>query len=105
MEDEDDIIDEILEGLNDEDDVVVVGSDEESAKADNEEALRFDITSYGWDVDVEGLVKRMNRESIYVFSADLFGRNQTSLVLLNHSYLGFRFRRYSLHGIQTRKSY
>jgi hypothetical protein len=66
MEDEDDIIDEILEGLNDEDDVVVVGSDEESAKADNEEALRFDITSYGWDVDVEGLVKRMNRESIYV---------------------------------------
>lgn len=27
---------------------------------------RFDISSYGWDVDVEGLVKRMNREDIYL---------------------------------------
>lgn len=27
---------------------------------------RFDISSYGWDVDVEGLVKRMNREDVYL---------------------------------------
>lgn len=27
---------------------------------------RFEVSSYGWDVDVEGLVKRMNRGDIYV---------------------------------------
>ncbi len=30
------------------------------------EARRFVVSSYGWDSDVEGLVKRLNREDIYI---------------------------------------
>lgn len=29
------------------------------------EPLRFNVTSYGWDSDVEGLVKRLNRDDVY----------------------------------------
>ncbi|WP_290494199.1 DUF262 domain-containing protein [Hyphomonas sp. UBA4494] len=42
--------------------------DEKEGETGEEEASppRFDISSYGWDVDVEGLVNRMNRKDIYV---------------------------------------
>jgi len=43
-------------------DVVLEGDSEEVEI----EAKRFVVSSYGWDSDVEGLVKRLNREDIYV---------------------------------------
>ena len=43
-------------------DVTVEGDAEEPEI----EAKRFVVSSYGWDSDVEGLVKRLNREDIYV---------------------------------------
>jgi hypothetical protein len=39
---------------------------EEPAGPDQEGPVRFVLSSYGWDSDVEGLVKRMNRGDIYV---------------------------------------
>lgn len=39
---------------------------EEASEEGEEKNERFEVSSYGWDVDVEGLVKRMNRKDIYV---------------------------------------
>lgn len=52
--------------LPEEDDVAVVGDDDENPDLIEDKPVRFDISSYGWDVDVDGLVKRMNRQGIYV---------------------------------------
>ena len=48
------------------DDTLIEGDDDETPDDTSPGPQRFDISSYGWDVDVEGLVKRMNREDIYV---------------------------------------
>jgi len=37
---------------------------ENSTSSEIEEPSRFEVSSYGWDSDVEGLVKRMNRNDI-----------------------------------------
>jgi hypothetical protein len=37
---------------------------EEAASSEIDEPSRFEVSSYGWDSDVEGLVKRMNRGDI-----------------------------------------
>lgn len=37
---------------------------EEAASSEAEEPSRFEVSSYGWDSDVEGLVKRLNRGDI-----------------------------------------
>ena len=39
---------------------------EETDQEAEEHNKRFEVSSYGWDVDVEGLVKRMNRGDIFV---------------------------------------
>ncbi|GBQ98676.1 DUF262 domain-containing protein [Gluconobacter cerinus] len=39
---------------------------DDNSEAETENGYRFEVSSYGWDVDVEGLVKRLNREDIYV---------------------------------------
>lgn len=39
---------------------------EETDQPDPSDNERFEVSSYGWDVDVEGLVKRMNRGDIHV---------------------------------------
>jgi DUF1009 family protein len=39
---------------------------EEADQGDSEDSERFEVSSYGWDVDVEGLVKRMDRGDIHV---------------------------------------
>lgn len=39
---------------------------EETGQDTEENNQRFEVSSYGWDVDVEGLVKRMNRGDIFV---------------------------------------
>lgn len=39
---------------------------EETDQEAEEHNERFEVSSYGWDVDVEGLVKRMNRGDIFV---------------------------------------
>lgn len=39
---------------------------EETGREPEEANQRFEVSSYGWDVDVEGLVKRMNRGDIFV---------------------------------------
>lgn len=57
---------EIDEGAPDDeldDDVVVDG--EEDCEDEPEEPARFFVSSYGWDSDVEGLVKRLNRGDIF----------------------------------------
>ena len=54
------------ENLADPEDTIIEGDDEQTAEDEIKGPERFDISSYGWDVDVEGLVKRMNREDIYV---------------------------------------
>jgi len=38
----------------------------EQAVDDNEDPVRYTVNSFGWDVDVEGLVKRLNRGDIFV---------------------------------------
>lgn len=48
------------------DDTEILDEDETSSEEEPLVSERFDISSYGWDVDVEGLVKRMNRGDIYV---------------------------------------
>jgi hypothetical protein len=48
------------------DDTEILDEDETSNEEEPLVSERFDISSYGWDVDVEGLVKRMNRGDIYV---------------------------------------
>lgn len=59
-----------IEYINAEEDIVDDTKIQDDADADSEGEPegphRFDISSYGWDVDVEGLVKRMNRGDIYV---------------------------------------
>jgi hypothetical protein len=57
--------DEALDDLDD--DVPVEGEDEneESSEDELEEPKRFFVSSYGWDSDVEGLVKRLNRKDIF----------------------------------------
>ena len=50
----------------DPEDTIIEGDDEQTSEEEINTPERFDISSYGWDVDVEGLVKRMNREDIYV---------------------------------------
>lgn len=39
---------------------------DELDQADPSDSERFEVSSYGWDVDVEGLVKRMDRGDIHV---------------------------------------
>lgn len=48
------------------DDTKILDEDETLSAEEPLVSVRFDISSYGWDVDVEGLVKRMNRGDIYV---------------------------------------
>lgn len=48
------------------DDTQILDEDETLSEEEPLVSVRFDISSYGWDVDVEGLVKRMNRNDIYV---------------------------------------
>lgn len=58
MADEDEQVDEpILEDTE---------VQEETSQDIEENNQRFEVSSYGWDVDVEGLVKRMNRGDIFV---------------------------------------
>lgn len=38
---------------------------EEEGEPEPEEPVRFNVTSYGWDSDVEGLVKRLDRGDVY----------------------------------------
>jgi Protein of unknown function DUF262 len=58
MSDEEDQVEE----LGPEDTVIQDDSDQ----ADIGDSERFEVSSYGWDVDVEGLVKRMDRGDIHI---------------------------------------
>ncbi|GAC17493.1 DUF262 domain-containing protein [Paraglaciecola arctica] len=62
---------EILDSINVEpneflgtDNVVKETEVEEAISSEIDEPSRFEVSSYGWDSDVEGLVKRMNRGDI-----------------------------------------
>ena len=39
---------------------------EKGLSSDEDTSVKFNLTSYGWDTDVEGLVKRLNRDDIHV---------------------------------------
>lgn len=54
------------EKIEEADDTIIEGDEDETTEDNSTGPERFDISSYGWDVDVEGLVKRMNRGDIYV---------------------------------------
>jgi hypothetical protein len=62
---------------------------EDAASSEIDEPSRFEVSSYGWDSDVEGLVKRMNRGDIklpgfqrgFVWSATEQSRFIESLIL------------------------
>lgn len=62
---------------------------EDAVSSEVEESSRFEVSSYGWDSDVEGLVKRLNRKDIklpgfqrgFVWSATEQSRFIESLIL------------------------
>jgi hypothetical protein len=64
MNDEDKIQEENLTFIED---TPIENDDGETTIGSKPGPQRFDISSYGWDADVEGLVKRMNRRDIYRF--------------------------------------
>lgn len=49
-----------------EDTAVEVESEDERDAHDLDPSVRYNITTYGWDSDVEGLVKRLGRGDIYI---------------------------------------
>lgn len=54
------------EEINDETVIADTDIQDEQDQGDSGDSERFEVSSYGWDVDVEGLVKRMNRSDIHV---------------------------------------
>lgn len=52
--------------INEESLVIDTEIQDEQDQLDSGDSERFEVSSYGWDVDVEGLVKRMNRSDIFV---------------------------------------